>query len=98
MNPTALSELIHGSKILFKERGGAKHAVPEEQATIAFAFASVVAIKDIKKGEPLSEQNIWVRRPGEGDFSAADYDSLIGKIAFADIKKGEQISKTHLEK
>jgi len=98
MNPTALSELIHGSKILFKERGGAKHAVPEEQATIAFAFASVVAIKDIKKGEPLSEQNIWVRRPGEGDFSAADYDSLIGKIAFADIKKGEQLSKTHLEK
>ena len=41
---------------------------------------------------------MWVRRPGEGDFSAADYDSLIGKIAFADIKKGEQISKTHLEK
>jgi N-acetylneuraminate synthase len=97
MDPKAMSELIHGSKILFKERGGDKHAVSEEQATIAFAFASVVAIADIRKGELLSEKNIWVRRPGDGDFSAADYDSLIGKIAIADINMGEQLSKSHLE-
>ena len=97
MDPKAMSELIHGSKILFKERGGDKHAVSEEQATIAFAFASVVAIADIRKGELLSEKNIWVRRPGDGDFSAADYDSLIGKTAIANINAGEQLSKSHLE-
>ena len=97
MDPNAMSELIHGSRILFKERGGDKHAVSEEKATIAFAFASVVAIADIKIGELLSEKNIWVRRPGEGDFSAADYESLIGKMAIADINKGEQLSKSHLE-
>ena len=97
MDPKAMSELINGAEILFKERGGDKHAVSEEQATIAFAFASVVAIADIKAGELLSEKNIWVRRPGEGDFSAADYDSLVGKIAIKDINNGEQLSKSHLE-
>ena len=98
MDPNSLSELIHGSKILFTERGGDKHPVPEEEATIAFAFASVVAIKDIEGGELLSEENIWVRRPGEGDYSAADYENLIGKSILAPIKAGEQLTKSHVEK
>ena len=33
-----------------------------------FAFASVVAIKNIKKGSMLNKKNIWVKRPGTGDF------------------------------
>ena len=97
MDPTALSDLISGSQTLFKERGGNKNPVPEEQPTIAFAFASVVAIKDIKLGEVLSEDNIWVRRPGEGDFSAADYDDLLGKTILCSIKEGEQLTRKHIE-
>ena len=97
MDPTALSDLISGSQTLFKERGGNKNPVPEEQPTIAFAFASVVATKDIKLGEVLSEDNIWVRRPGEGDFSAADYDDLIGKTILCSIKEGEQLTRKHIE-
>ena len=97
MDPKALSDLISGSQSLFKERGGNKNPVPEEQPTIAFAFASVVATKDIKLGEVLSEDNIWVRRPGEGDFSAADYDDLIGKTILCSIKEGEQLTRKHIE-
>ncbi len=96
MDPNALSELIGGSKILFKERGGDKQPVPEEQPTIAFAFASVVATKDIDSGEVLTEDNIWVRRPGEGDFSAADYENLLGKTLVSAISSGEQLTKNHL--
>ena len=97
MDPKALSDLISGSQTLFKERGGNKNPVPEEQPTIAFAFASVVATKDIQLGEVLSEDNIWVRRPGEGDFSAADYDDLLGKTILCSIKKGEQLTVKHVE-
>ena len=46
-----------------------KNPIEEEKQTIAFAFASVVAIRDIKKGQNLTKkENIWVGRPGNGDF------------------------------
>jgi N-acetylneuraminate synthase len=60
----ALSQLIEGSNIIFKSRGDYKGPVSEEEKTIAFAFASIVAIEDIAAGETLTEKNIWVKRPG----------------------------------
>ena len=97
MDPKALSELIEGSITIFKARGGSKQSVTEEEPTIAFAFASVVAIEDIPKGTILTEQNIWVKRPGSGDFNALDYESLLGKIANENIQKGLQIKKSDIK-
>ena len=48
-------------------RGGNKKLIKEEEVTSAFAFSSVVADKEIKKGEQLTKENLWVRRPGGGD-------------------------------
>ncbi|WP_227429028.1 N-acetylneuraminate synthase [Psychrobacter sp. I-STPA6b] len=96
MDPDAMSDLIKGSRAIAKARGGSKGAVDEEKVTIDFAFASVVAYKDIQEGEELTEDNLWVRRPGTGDFLVDEYDSLIGKVAKTDIKKGEQLKKTQV--
>lgn len=93
MDPPALSVLIEGANTIFAARGGTKTPVEAEAPTIAFAFASVVAIKDIEPGEILAEENIWVKRPGGGDFSVQDYDSLLGRQAVAHIKKGRQIRR-----
>lgn len=94
MDPGALSALIEGSKIIFAARGGEKVPVEEEAQTIAFAFASVVAIEDIEPGQALSEKNIWVKRPGGGDFSVHDYERLMGKVALVTIRKGFQIKRS----
>ncbi|MEC9487177.1 MAG: N-acetylneuraminate synthase family protein [Prosthecochloris sp.] len=91
MDPKALSELITGSNILFEARGGKKGPVDEEAPTIAFAFASVVAIRDITPGEKLSPENIWLKRPGGGDFDVNDYETLFGKTATSLIKRGYQV-------
>ena len=40
---------------------GSKTILPDEKPTIDFAYACVVAIRDIKPGEKLSTENIWVR-------------------------------------
>lgn len=98
MDPTALTALIEGANTIFLARGGEKLPIEAEAATIAFAFASVVSIMDIEPGQVLSEKNIWVKRPGGGDFSVGDYDSLLGKIAVTSIRKGFQIKKTDIEK
>ena len=93
MDPRALSELIEGANIIFAARGGDKNPVIEEAPTIAFAFASVVAIQDIAMGELLSEKNIWLKRPGGGDFTASDYEMLLGKNAMRAIRNGVQVKR-----
>lgn len=93
MDPKSLSELIKGSKEIFACLGGVKEAHPSEDKTIAFAFASVVAIRDISPGEALSYENIWVKRPGGGDFRPQDFDRLIGMAAKRSIHSGKQIKK-----
>ena len=43
----------------------------------------------------LNKKNIWVRRPGTGDYSAEEYYSLLGKKIKKNIKKNTQIKKIH---
>ncbi|MBT8633205.1 polyhydroxyalkanoate biosynthesis repressor PhaR [Polynucleobacter paneuropaeus] len=98
MDPEELSGLIEGANIIFTARGGEKKAVEAEAPTIAFAFASVVAIKDIAPGEVLSERNIWVKRPGGGDFSALDFEDLLGQTVSTYVRKGFQLKRSEVTK
>jgi N-acetylneuraminate synthase len=91
MDPNSLKSLIEGSKIIFSARGGVKAPIEEEASTIAFAFASVVTTQNIKRGEILGPENIWVRRPSGGDFNVLDYESLFGKTASRDLQGGYQL-------
>ena len=97
LDPDSLKQLIEGSNVIFLARGGDKGPLPEEASTISFAFASVVAIRDIQRGEVLNDSNIWVKRPGGGDFTSLDYEKLFGKIANKNIKNGFQIKKTEID-
>jgi len=92
-----LKNLIKDCNIIFLQREGKKNLLKEEQITRNFAFASVVSIKEIKKGEKLSETNIWVKRPGNGDFSANNYWKILGKRAIKNIKKNIQIRKSDIK-
>jgi N-acetylneuraminate synthase len=94
MDPVALSGLIEGANIIFAARGGDKVPVAAEAPTIAFAFASVVAIKDISPGQVLNENNIWVKRPGGGDFSVLDYEGLLGQTVKSHVRQGFQLKKS----
>tara|TARA_Y100001954_G_scaffold237581_1_gene301735 strand:- start:300 stop:1346 length:1047 start_codon:yes stop_codon:yes gene_type:complete len=91
MDPEAMTKLINGSIEIKKMRGGRKEAAKEEKVTIDFAFATVVTIKDVKKGDKFTKENIWVKRPGTGQILAEHYDSILGKLSNDEIK-----SDTHL--
>lgn len=86
MDPQAFRELKDGAEIIRLARGGKKGPLSEEQVTIDFAFASVVTIKPVKKGEKFSEDNLWVKRPGTGEITAEEYDSVLGKTAAHNIE------------
>ena len=92
MDPIQLKELIEGSKIIKKQRGGSKKdLLKEEQVTRDFAFSTVVAIKDIKSGDKFTKENIWVKRPGIGEIKAEYYNDVLGKISKVDVKKEQHI-------
>lgn len=97
MDPKELRDLILGSEIIFKSRGANKEALKQENKTIAFAFASVVSTKKIYKGQKLSKDNIFVKRPGTGDFKIKDLEKLYGKIAVQDIPFNIQIKKKFIK-
>lgn len=98
MDPKALKELIEGCKILKQERGGSKkHLLPEEQVTRDFAFATIVTITSIKKGDLFSKDNLWAKRPGVGSIAAEHYEDLIGRRAARDIDADEHIRWTDVE-
>ena len=92
MDPRDLKEMIFGANVIFQSLGGSKQILPEEQPTIDFAYASVVTIKDIKKGETFTEQNLWVKRPGVGQIKAKDFEKVIGKTATRDLSNDFQIT------
>ncbi len=99
MDVESCSDLIVGSKAIWEARGGDKNnLLPEEQVTRDFAYATVVSIKDIKKGERFSKDNIWVKRPGTGKITAEEYKSLLGKIACEDIPNDVHIDWNQVEK
>ena len=92
-----LKELIETSDRVFKQLNGGKTILKEEQVTRNFAYSSVIAIKNIKKGEKFSTKNLWVKRPGTGDFSSHKFNYLIGKNAKSNIKENYQIKKTDVK-
>jgi len=96
MDPMALNELIKGANILKEERGGNKGPVAEEQPTIDFAYASVVTITNVQKGEIFSKENLWVKRPGTGEILADEYESLLGKKATVDLSADTQLRWNHI--
>jgi sialic acid synthase SpsE len=98
MDPQALRELIEGSIELAKMRGGKKEATKEEQVTIDFAFATVVSIQDIKKGDKFTKENIWVKRPGTGEIHAENYNDILGRVSIANIQCDKHIKWSDVDK
>ncbi|MFG0885954.1 N-acetylneuraminate synthase family protein [Vibrio sp. CJQ_6] len=97
MDANECAELIAQSKRMAQMRGGKKEAAKEEQVTIDFAYASVVTIAEIKEGETFTRDNLWVKRPGTGDYLAEDYEALIGCISTQNLPADVQIKKEHVK-
>ena len=96
MTPEELSELISGSRIIYEATQGSKFPVKEEDVTIAFAFASVVATRDLNSGHIISREDITLKRPSGGSFGPKEFFSLIGKKVEKEIKMNTQISRSQI--
>jgi N,N'-diacetyllegionaminate synthase len=69
---------------------GVKKPSPSEQKNIRVVRKSIVAKRDIKKGELFCEDNLAIKRPGIG-ISPMHWDELLGMTAKRDFKADELI-------
>jgi sialic acid synthase SpsE len=91
IDPPELKDLVQASRAVFQALGGTKEILKEEQPTIDFAYACVVSIREIRAGDTLSTQNIWVKRPGTGPIKAVDFETLLGRCARRDLPLNTQL-------
>lgn len=75
-------ELALGSSI----KKPSKSEIPNMQ----IARKSIVAKTEIKKGDKLSEENITIKRPGNG-MNPMRWDEIVGRISTKDYKEDELI-------
>ena len=87
MNPDEFKELVNSIRLTEKALGRVCYDVNEKNRALA---RSIFAIKDIKKGEKLTEKNIKIIRPGFG-LHPKYYNDIIGKSAKRNIKYGTPI-------
>ena len=97
IDPRELKELVEGSRAIHEALGGKKEILREEKPTIDFAYACIVTIKPVRKGETLSKENLWVKRPGTGPLLAKDFPSVLGKKALHDLAKDIQLTPSDFE-
>lgn len=67
-----------------------KQPTLSEQKNMIAARKSIIAKKDILKGECLTEENLTVKRPGSG-ISPMRWFEVVGKIANKDFKEDDLI-------
>jgi len=82
------------AKILYLKEiigSGKKSYSSEEENARKFARRSLVAKRDIKKGQVITEEDLIIKRPGTG-IPPYLIDSVIGSIATRDISEDEIIN------
>lgn len=91
LEPHELKAMVHAIRNVEKALGnGIKKPSASEIKNRHIIRKSIVAAKDIKKGEMLSEETLAVKRPGNG-ISPSEWDRIIGRRAIRDFKKDELI-------
>tara|TARA_R100000808_G_C2152335_1_gene161705 strand:+ start:3947 stop:4975 length:1029 start_codon:yes stop_codon:yes gene_type:complete len=91
LTPAQIFELVTAIRAVKQARGGGKGMVASEEVTAKFAFSTVVTTASVKKHECLTDENLWVKRPGIGDYPAADYQDLLGAYATQDLPAGHHL-------
>ena len=89
LDPIELREMIKSIRNVEKAIGsGVKVVTESEKPNIDFVRKSIVAKKDIKKGEVFTDNNLTTKRPAVG-VSPMQWDSIIGKAAQRNYRKDE---------
>ena len=91
LEPNELKAMVDAIRNIEQALGdGEKHVSNSERRNIAIARKSIIAARNIKQGEVLTEENLTTKRPGNG-VSPMRWNEVIGTCAIRDFKEDELI-------
>lgn len=91
LEPEELKTMVQSIRNIELALGSAEKKVsPSEKENLTVARKSIVAAREIKKGELLGEDNLTTKRPGNG-ISPMKWNEVIGTYAVKDFKEDELI-------
>lgn len=91
LEPNELKQMVQSIRHVESAFGSSdKNPVDAEKENISIARKSIVAKRDIKKGEHFTEDNITTKRPGSG-VNPMLWKSVLGTKAIRDFEEDELI-------
>ncbi len=91
LEPDELAAMIKAIRNVESAMGnGEKVPSESEKKNMAIARKSIIAARDIKKGEILNSENLTTKRPGNG-ISPMRWNEIIGSKAIRDFSEDELI-------
>ncbi len=91
MNPKEFSQMVKDIRQAEKAIGKVQYGVTQQEKENLQFRRSVFCVKDIKKGQKLTEENVRIIRPGNG-LQPKYYKEVLGQTALQDIEKGTPLS------
>lgn len=90
LEPDEMKQLVQLSKEAWQAMGSSE-ILNNPNRSGSNHRRSIYAVQDIKKGQPLSADNIRIIRPGFG-MAPEYFDQVLGKNATSDISRGTRLS------
>ncbi len=90
MEPEEFANMVKEIRMVEKAKGKVYYGPTEQEKESVVFRKSVFAVKDIKKGETFSEDNVRVIRPGYG-MKPKYWGDIMGKKALCDLEKGTPV-------
>lgn len=91
MTPEDFRKMVDDVRMVEKSLGQVQYGPTAQEVQNVVFRRSIFVVKDIPAGEPLTDGNIAVIRPGYG-LHPKYWDAVLGQRALRDLKKGEPLS------
>lgn len=96
MEPEEFEDMVNGIRVVEKALGTVTYELTEKQRRSREHSRSLFVVKDIKKGEVFTENNVKSIRPAFG-METKYFKDIIGKKASQDIVKGTPMDWMYVE-
>lgn len=91
MTPEEFAEMVQAVRTVEASLGKVTYGVSEQEKTSYSSRKSIFVVKDIKKGECFTNENIRVIRPGYG-LKPKYFENILGQHALCDIERGTPLA------
>jgi len=91
-----LAQLVEGVRKVEKAVGRKKEVHVRERQIRQWAFRSLVSIREISKGQTITQEMVWSKRPGTG-IPSHRMQEVIGRKAARDIKPNKLLAWEDME-